>query len=72
MSKNMFQGITYSEKYVSVAFQARYGGSVRFETVKVPWTHLAHDLNFVEALNNAVADCLRQHWDMGQEDYPLF
>lgn len=72
MSKNMYEGMTYSEKYVTVAFKASYGGSVRFETVKIPWEALAKDLDFVEGLSNAVATILRNTWDMGQEDYPLF
>lgn len=70
--ENEFQGVTYSKQYLSVHWKGKQGTAVRFETVKVPWSALAADEGFQEALGHAVAAHLRKVWGATTDDYPLF
>lgn len=72
MAEKTFEGITYSDKYLSVHWKQKYGGTVRFETLKIAWETLAADETFQDHLGHAVARYMNKIWGMTTEENPLF
>lgn len=69
---NVFQGYRATPDFLEVCFKAERGTTVRFETVRIPWSDLVVDQDLVDRLNIAVAKHLSQIWGAEPDTHPLF
>lgn len=65
----VYEGITVTDKYLTVSFTLGYGAAKRFREVKVPMKDML-DPSVWEALNHAEAARLRAHWEAGSRPLP--
>lgn len=70
-NKIRYQGITATEKYLSVHFTYGDRAATRFETVKVPLKHLLHQ-DVTDALDTAIRRQLIEIWSGVDIADPLF
>lgn len=69
-TKYVYQGISVTQKYLTVYFADRIGSVDRVREVKVPVVDLTRP-EVLDEIDRTMRQALRDHWQAGEQPLPL-